>query len=160
VGFATLSPGAFSFLFPKNFAHPALFAAYSVTGYLYTKKIFSLFSEKRLTLNLSVLLYHVLQEAVMEQAVYTVIAAVASPVLLRVLEYLFKERQERRRQAEELEQFRQELHRFTMLALKCVVTNKELSLQARLDAYDEYKKAGGNSWLDRYVSEHLKEAKE
>jgi hypothetical protein len=85
----------------------------------------------------------------MTQIVCTVIAAFVSPVLLRLLEYLFKERQERRRQAEEL-------YRFRMLALKCVITNKELSLQARLDAYDEYKKEGGNSWVDAYVVKYLK----
>jgi hypothetical protein len=84
-----------------------------------------------------------------KQIICTVAAAVLSPVLLRFLEYFFKERQECQRRVEEL-------HRFKMLALKCVIANKELSCQARLDAYDEYKKEGGNSWVDAYVVKHLK----
>jgi hypothetical protein len=90
-------------------------------------------------------------DSVVTQIACTVIAALVSPALLRLFEYLFKERAARRRQAEEM-------HRFTMLALKCVITNKELSNQARLDAYDAYKKEGGNSWVDTYVVRHLKTA--
>jgi hypothetical protein len=89
----------------------------------------------------------------MEQIISTVIAAFASPVVLRLLEYFFKERTERRRQAEEL-------RRFKMLALKCVITNKELSSQTRLEAYDEYKKEGGNSWVDAYAAKYLKNIEE
>jgi hypothetical protein len=77
------------------------------------------------------------------------IAAILSPILLRSLEYFFRERQDRRRQAEES-------RRFKMLVLKCVITNKELSRQARLDAYDEYKREGGNSWVDGYALKNLK----
>jgi hypothetical protein len=47
-----------------------------------------------------------------------------------------------------------------MLLLKCVITNKELSRQARLDAYDEYKKKGGNSWVDGYALSNLKISEE
>jgi hypothetical protein len=78
----------------------------------------------------------------MLQVVYIVIAAVVSLALLWLLEYVFKERH---RQTEEI-----------MLALTCVITNKELSRQARLDAYDEYKKLGGNGWVDGYVSGNLR----
>jgi hypothetical protein len=91
------------------------------------------------------------QEGIMIQVVCTVTAAVVSPVILRLLEYFFKERQERRRMAEEL-------RRFKMLVLKCVITNKELSRQARLDAYDEYKREGGNSWVDLYMAGQIKDA--
>jgi hypothetical protein len=84
----------------------------------------------------------------MTQIICTAVAALVSPVLLRLLEYFFKERQERKRMMEEL-------HRFKMLALKCVITNRELSRQARLDAYDEYRKEGGNSWVDVYVTKNL-----
>jgi hypothetical protein len=85
----------------------------------------------------------------MNQVLGIVIAALASPVVLRILEYVFKERQERRQRVEEL-------RRFKLLALKCCITNKELSQQARLDAYDEYKKEGGNNWVDAYAMKHLK----
>jgi hypothetical protein len=84
----------------------------------------------------------------MEQIISTAIAAFASPVILRLLEYFFKERAERRRQAEDL-------RRFKMLALKCIITNKELSDQVRLDAYDEYRKEGGNSWVGTYVAKNF-----
>jgi hypothetical protein len=56
----------------------------------------------------------------MTQIICTVVAVVVSPVLLRLLEYFFTERRDSRRQAEEL-------HRFKMLALKCVIANGELS---------------------------------
>jgi hypothetical protein len=91
----------------------------------------------------------------MIQIICTVTAAVFSPVLLRILEYFFMERREHRRQAEEARRQAEELHRCKMLALKCVITNGELSRQARLDAYDEYKREGGNSWVDAYVVRHL-----
>jgi hypothetical protein len=107
-----------------------------------------------------VVVYCTVEEDFMTQVVCTVIAAVASPVLLRFLEYAFKERQERRRQEEELQKQAEELHRFKMLLLKCVITNKELSRQTRLDAYDEYKREGGNSWVDGYVLSNLKISEE
>jgi hypothetical protein len=91
----------------------------------------------------------------MAQIIYTVTASLASFALLRVAEYFIKERRERRRQTEEIEKLHQEMRRFEMLALKCVITNKELSKQARLDAYDEYKHLGGNSWVDGYVLKYL-----
>jgi hypothetical protein len=89
----------------------------------------------------------------MTQIVCTAIAAVVSLALLRSLEYFFRERVERRRQAEEL-------RRLKMLVLKCVITNRELSRQARLDAYDEYKREGGNSWVDVYALKFLKNIEE
>jgi hypothetical protein len=85
----------------------------------------------------------------MTQVVCTVIAAIVSPALLRLLEYVFRERQERRKQTAEQ-------RRLKALLLKCVITNKELSRQTRLDAYDEYKREGGNSWVDVYVLSNLK----
>jgi hypothetical protein len=91
----------------------------------------------------------------MAQVIYTVTAPLASFALLRAAEYFIKERRERRRQTEEIEKLHQEMRRFEMPALKCVITNKELSKQARLDAYDEYKNLGGNSWADGYVLRYL-----
>jgi hypothetical protein len=35
--------------------------------------------------------------------------------------------------------------------LKTIITNENLSLEYRMQAYDEYKDLGGNSWIDRYV---------
>jgi hypothetical protein len=89
----------------------------------------------------------------MTQVVYTVIAAVVSPVLLRLLEYFFRERRERRRQAEEAQ-------KAYLLALKCVITNRALGWQTRLEAYEEYKKLGGNSWVDVYVTKLLKDVED
>jgi DNA-binding protein H-NS len=98
----------------------------------------------------------------MTQIIYTVAAAVVSPIIIMLLEYLFKERRERRRRAEEtrrqMEDMRKcmaEIQKFKLLALKCVITNRELSSQARLEAYAEYKTYGGNSWVDQYVLQHL-----
>jgi hypothetical protein len=99
----------------------------------------------------------------MIQIICTIIAAVVSPALMLALSYFVKDRQERRRQEEEtgklrqaLENSRQETQEFYMLALKCAITNRELSRQARLEAYDKYKKAGGNSWVDGYAAKYLK----
>jgi hypothetical protein len=69
------------------------------------------------------------------------------------LNIFFRERVERRRQAEEL-------RRLKMLVLKCIITNRELSRHARLDAYDEYKREGGNSWVDAYALKFLKNIEE
>jgi hypothetical protein len=109
---------------------------------------------------LAVVLYRAVEEDAMTQVVYTVIAAVVSPMLFRLLEYIFKERQERQRHIKELQDFELKLQEMNMLLLECVITNKELSRQARLDAYDEYKKKGGNSWVDGYVLSNLKISEE
>jgi hypothetical protein len=92
----------------------------------------------------------------MIQIICTVIAAVVSPTLTLLLSSFFKNWQERRRQSKEMEKFCLEMREFKLLALKCVITNKELSYQARLDAYDKYKEAGGNSWVDGYANQYLK----
>jgi hypothetical protein len=99
----------------------------------------------------------------MEQVVYTAVATFVSFVLVRTGEYFIRGRRERRRQAEEFEEFRQEVEKLHMetrevykAALKGIITNETLGTQARFDAYDEYRKAGGNSWVDRYVEKHLK----
>jgi hypothetical protein len=81
---------------------------------------------------------------------YSAAASFVSFALLRVAEYFIRERQKQRRQAEEAQ-------KSYLLALKCVITNKELSRQARLDAYDEYKRPGGNSRVDGYVIKFLKD---
>jgi hypothetical protein len=91
----------------------------------------------------------------MEQIIGIAITSLVSPVILSVVRYIFSERRNRRRQEETTEKFALELHRLKMLALKCVITNNELSRQARLDAYDEYRKAGGNSWVHDYVVKNL-----
>jgi hypothetical protein len=96
----------------------------------------------------------------MTQLIYTIIAAVLSPVIIILLEYVFKERREHKRKAEEAQRQVEELSEFKMLALQCVITNRELELRTRLDAYDRYKKMGGNSWVDRYVLQHLTESRE
>jgi hypothetical protein len=45
--------------------------------------------------------------------------------------------------------------------LKTIITNENLSLEYRMQAYDEYKDLGGNSWIDRYVKEiEAKKARE
>jgi hypothetical protein len=88
------------------------------------------------------------------------VATGATFVLGKIFEYLIKGRQERKQRAEESRRWEEELHRFKMLALKCVITNKELSRQARLDAYDEYTREGGNSWVKTYVSDNLKAGKD
>jgi hypothetical protein len=97
------------------------------------------------------------KEDAMIQIICTVAAATLSPVIIVLLEYIFKDRRERRRRAEEERRQAEELFEFKLLALQCVITNKELELRTRLDAYDRYKKIGGNSWVDRYVLQHLTE---
>jgi hypothetical protein len=52
------------------------------------------------------------------------------------------------------------MREMNLLLLKCVITNKELSLTARFDAYDAYKAAGGNGWVERYVAKHLNDTDE
>jgi hypothetical protein len=85
----------------------------------------------------------------MLQIICTVIASVASPALLLLLDYLVKDRWERRRRVEDMREFK-------LLVLKSIITNKGLSYQARFEAYDEYKKLGGNSWVDGYAAKYFK----
>jgi hypothetical protein len=92
-------------------------------------------------------------EGAIIQIVCTVLGTVVSPAMFLLLGYVFKGRKDRQREAEQQ-------RRYNMLLLKCVITNKELSRQARLDAYDEYKKLGGNSWVDGYVLSYLKISEE
>jgi hypothetical protein len=40
--------------------------------------------------------------------------------------------------------------------LKLQITDEQLPPSYRLDAYDEYKELGGNSWVDDYVKKYLK----
>jgi hypothetical protein len=40
--------------------------------------------------------------------------------------------------------------------LKLQITDEQLPPSYRLDAYDEYKQLGGNSWVDDYVKKYLK----
>jgi hypothetical protein len=105
------------------------------------------------------------------QIICTVIAAIVSPVLVLLLEYAFKGRRDKRREAERRAEesrvfdsrmscLESKVHSMNMLLLKCTITNKELSRQARLDTYDEYKKLGGNSWVDGYVLGCLKISEE
>jgi hypothetical protein len=91
-------------------------------------------------------------EGAIIQIVCTVFGTIVSPAMFLLLGYVFKGRKDRQREAEQQ-------RRYNMLLLKCVITNKELSRQARLDAYDEYKKLGGNSWVDGYVLKELMGAK-
>jgi hypothetical protein len=96
-----------------------------------------------------------------------IISAIGPSVVFfasQILAYFIKGRQEQKKRAEEikdiqrqLEDIRQETREFYMLTLKCAVTNKEFSEQARLDAYDRYKKMGGNSWVDGYAIKFLKD---
>jgi hypothetical protein len=60
-----------------------------------------------------------------------------------------------KRMDERLGAFELRMREMNLLLLKCVITNKELSLTARFDAYDAYKAAGGNGWVERYVVKHL-----
>ena len=82
--------------------------------------------------------------------------------LALAIKYVFDERRARRKEAawmlrvEESMRVQTEDNRKTrLLALKSIITNKELSEQARLDAYDEYKADGGNGWVARYVAKNL-----
>jgi hypothetical protein len=89
----------------------------------------------------------------MIQIICTVVASVASPALMLLLSYFVKDRWERRRQAEEMREFK-------LLVLKSIITNKGLSDQARFEAYDKYRKLGGNSWVDGYAVQYLKIAED
>ena len=47
------------------------------------------------------------------------------------------------------------LHEITMLSLKSAITNPNLPRSARLELFDEYKRKGGNSWVEEYVENNL-----
>jgi hypothetical protein len=81
----------------------------------------------------------------------TVLAVVLAQALSGFVSYIAARRSEER----DREQREREQRRLSMLLLKCIITNKELSRSARLEAYDEYKAAGGNGWVDRYVARYL-----
>ncbi len=56
---------------------------------------------------------------------------------------------------------RRDIRKLSLDVLQLKVTNKELPSYARIAAYDEYKRRGGNSWLDYYVkNEQILEPKE
>jgi hypothetical protein len=40
--------------------------------------------------------------------------------------------------------------------LKLQITNEQLPVSYRLASYDEYKRLGGNSWVDEYVEKYVK----
>jgi hypothetical protein len=86
---------------------------------------------------------------------YTLVGTLVSPGVLLLLQYFFRERKERRLREEEMRKQAEEMSEFKLLALQCVITNRELELRTRLDAYDRYKRMGGNSWVDRYVLRYL-----
>jgi hypothetical protein len=46
-----------------------------------------------------------------------------------------------------------DLRKLSLDVLQLKITNKELPSYARIAAYDEYKRKGGNSWIDVYVKE-------
>jgi hypothetical protein len=45
--------------------------------------------------------------------------------------------------------------RLRLLVLKSLIINNALPLQERLDVYREYKRCGGNGWVDVYYNERL-----
>jgi hypothetical protein len=87
----------------------------------------------------------------LEQIVIGTVGPLIAYIALRILEYFTRERKERQRQKEESE-------KALMLALTCVITNTEFDRQERIDAYEEYKTLGGSTWIDDYVTKHLKNA--
>jgi hypothetical protein len=102
----------------------------------------------------------VMAEGAIIQIACTVLGTVVSPAMFLLLGYVFKGRKDRQIRLAEQQAVALKVHNMNMLLLKCVITNKELSRQARLDAYDEYKKLGGNSWVDGYVLSYLKISEE
>jgi hypothetical protein len=60
-----------------------------------------------------------------------------------------------RRWEERLRGWEERLCRVELRSLKCIIVNEELDIAARFEAYDEYKKLGGNGWIDAYASGHL-----
>jgi hypothetical protein len=85
----------------------------------------------------------------------TMVATGVTFALGKVFEYLIKGRQERRQREEAFRRLEERLCRVELRSLKCIITNRELSFEIRHEAYDEYKKLGGNSWVDGYVLKHL-----
>jgi hypothetical protein len=47
----------------------------------------------------------------------------------------------------------QSVNKLALDVLQLKITNKQLPDYARIAAYDEYKRKGGNSWIDGYVKE-------
>ena len=45
--------------------------------------------------------------------------------------------------------------RLRLLALKSLIINTELPLQERMEAHGEYKRLGGNGWMDVYYQERI-----
>jgi hypothetical protein len=45
--------------------------------------------------------------------------------------------------------------RLRLLVLKSLIINNALPLQERLEVYGEYKRCGGNGWMDVYYNERL-----
>ena len=45
--------------------------------------------------------------------------------------------------------------RLRLLALKSLIINTELPLQERMEAHGEYKRLGGNDWMDVYYQERI-----
>jgi hypothetical protein len=81
----------------------------------------------------------------------TVLTVILAQALSSFVSYVVARRSEER----DRDRRNREQQRLNLLLLKCVITNKELSRSARLEAYDEYKAAGGNGWVDRYVAKYL-----
>jgi hypothetical protein len=98
----------------------------------------------------------------MIQIIVPIAVAIVGPIAMRLLDAFGREQQERRaweervgRLEERMCKQEEEMREFKLLILRCLITNKELGVQARLDAYDKYKKAGGNSWVDAYYAKYL-----
>jgi hypothetical protein len=45
--------------------------------------------------------------------------------------------------------------RLRLLVLKSLIINNALPLQERIEVYREYKRSGGNGWMDVYYNERL-----
>jgi hypothetical protein len=45
--------------------------------------------------------------------------------------------------------------RLRLLVLKSLIINSALPLQERVEVYTEYKRCGGNGWMDVYYNERL-----
>ena len=46
--------------------------------------------------------------------------------------------------------------RLRHLVLKALIINTELPLQERIEAHSEYKRLGGNGWMDVYYEERIR----
>lgn len=49
----------------------------------------------------------------------------------------------------------EEVNHVYKLVLRSSIVNESIPRSARLDMYDDYKKAGFNSWVDSYAETHL-----